>query len=78
MNYRLLAVAEAELAEAAVWYETQAPGLGQEFLNEFESAMERIVEFPEAWRQIESFPCRAGETCVNCRRTGSRKRSGIL
>ena len=34
MNYRLLAVAEAELAEAAAWYEERASGLGQEFFDE--------------------------------------------
>src|SRR5689334_1313773 len=28
MNYRLLSVAEAELAETAQWYERQAPNLG--------------------------------------------------
>lgn len=52
MNYRLLTIAEAELAEAAEWYETQAPGLGQEFLDEFEAVMRRIVRFPEAWTRI--------------------------
>lgn len=52
MKYRLLAVAEAELAEAAVWYESQASGLGREFLDEFESVMARVVEFPEAWKRV--------------------------
>ncbi|MBM3883340.1 MAG: type II toxin-antitoxin system RelE/ParE family toxin [Verrucomicrobia bacterium] len=52
MNYRLLSIADAELAEAARWYETQAPGLGQEFLDEFEAVMDRIMRFPEAWRRI--------------------------
>ncbi len=52
MKYRLLSVAEAELAEAARWYENQAAGLGQEFLNEFEAAMDRIICFPEAWAKI--------------------------
>jgi hypothetical protein len=31
MTYRLLAVAEAELAEAVFWYEGQAPRLGEVF-----------------------------------------------
>jgi toxin ParE2 len=52
MTYRLLAVAEAELAEAVFWYEGQASGLGEEFLDEFESVMDRIVAFPEAWMRV--------------------------
>lgn len=52
MNYRLLAIAEAELADAAVWYESQMPGLGRAFLDEFESTMARIMEFPEAWKRV--------------------------
>jgi hypothetical protein len=34
MKYRLLSVPDTELTEAARWYETQATGLGQEFLEE--------------------------------------------
>ena len=52
MTYSLLAVAEAELAEAATWYETQASGLGKEFLEEFEAVMERIIRFPDAWTRV--------------------------
>jgi toxin ParE1/3/4 len=52
MNYRLLSVAQAELAEAARWYEDQAEGLGQEFLDEFELVMDWIMRFPEAWKRI--------------------------
>lgn len=52
MNYRLLTVAEAELAEAATWYEAQAAGLGQEFLDEFEAVMERLMRFPDAWTRV--------------------------
>jgi len=52
MTYRLLAVAEAELSDAAVWYESQAPGLGQEFLDEFERTIQRILQFPEDWAEI--------------------------
>lgn len=52
MKYRLLSIAEAELAAAAKWYEAQAPGLGMEFLAEFEAVMERIMRFPGAWTRI--------------------------
>ena len=63
MKYRLLALAEAELAEAAVWYESQASGLGIEFLDEFESVMTRVVEFPEAWKRVGTRHRR----CLFCR-----------
>ena len=38
--------AEADLAEAYRWYETQRPGLGQEFLETVDRAFERIAEQP--------------------------------
>jgi hypothetical protein len=49
MSYRLLSVAESELAEAAAWYQAQAPGLGDEFLDEFVATIARVDRFPEAW-----------------------------
>jgi plasmid stabilization system protein ParE len=52
MSYRLLSVADSELTEAAQWYEAQAAGLGQEFLDEFEAVMSRVMRFPEAWTKI--------------------------
>ncbi len=52
MSYRLLSVAESELAEAAAWYEAQAPGLGGEFLDEFVATMARVDRFPEAWARV--------------------------
>jgi plasmid stabilization system protein ParE len=54
VSYRLLSVAEAELVEAAKWYEKQAPGLGQQFLDEFEATMDRVTRFPEAWTRISN------------------------
>jgi len=54
MNYRLLSAAEAELAEVAAWYESQSCGLGQQFLDEFEVAMDQITHFPCAWRQVSA------------------------
>ena len=52
MNYRLLSVAEAELAETAQWYESQAPNLGEEFLDEFEAVMDRVMRFPHTWMRV--------------------------
>jgi len=52
MTYRLLSVAENELAETTLWYEQQSKGLGESFLDEFEAVMFRISKFPEAWKQV--------------------------
>jgi len=52
MRYRLLSLADRELAEAAQWYEAQAAGLGQDFLDEFQAVMSRVMRFPEAWTRI--------------------------
>jgi toxin ParE1/3/4 len=40
--------AEAEINEAADFYDMASPGLGSVFLDEIQHAMERISEFPEA------------------------------
>ena len=43
--------AELDIAEAALWYETQRPGLGAEFVTEVDHLLRRIAEnalqFPE-------------------------------
>jgi hypothetical protein len=40
--------AQAELREAALYYESQAPGLGATFVLEVTAALERLAEFPTA------------------------------
>ena len=35
--------AEEELEAAALWYEKRQPGLGDDFLDQFESTLRRIV-----------------------------------
>ncbi len=44
--------AEQELEGAALWYEQRQPGLGDDFLDEFERTLRRIVAEPERWRKI--------------------------
>jgi len=39
--------AEADLADAFAWYETQRPGLGSELLAEVARVLKTIEEFPE-------------------------------
>jgi len=46
------AEADAELKEAAVWYESQRPGLALEFLDEYERTIQTIAADPFRWREI--------------------------
>ncbi len=48
-SVRLLLPAEQEMYDAARFYQLQAPGLGDEFLNCVEQALRRIMEAPERW-----------------------------
>ncbi|MFM1944696.1 MAG: hypothetical protein RI897_3678 [Verrucomicrobiota bacterium] len=45
--------ADAELEAAALWYEERQAGLGDTFLDQFESTLRRIVANPERWRRIQ-------------------------
>ena len=48
MGVILHPLAEAELIEAARFYEDQAPGLGEDFLQDFERALTQVSEMPGA------------------------------
>jgi plasmid stabilization system protein ParE len=61
-----LAPARAEFLEAIDHYNSQQEGLGFEFAEELEKAIERILEYPEAWPplsrrcrrcRMNRFPC---------------------
>lgn len=39
--------AEADLAEARIWYEQQRSGLGNEFLSDIARSMQALAEHPE-------------------------------
>jgi plasmid stabilization system protein ParE len=45
--------AQTEVVEAARFYESQVPGLGAEFLEEFEQAVALIMEAPDRWLFVE-------------------------
>jgi toxin ParE2 len=49
MEIRFLDVAQQELHEAVEYYNVKSPGLGDQFLLEVLSALERILQFPLAW-----------------------------
>ncbi|MEO5730635.1 MAG: type II toxin-antitoxin system RelE/ParE family toxin [Byssovorax sp.] len=42
--------AEEELGEASDWYEGKRPGLGIEFVDAVQVALDAILEAPETWR----------------------------
>jgi plasmid stabilization system protein ParE len=49
MEIRVLDVAQQELDETVEYYNNELPGLGDKFLLEVLSSLERIQQFPEAW-----------------------------
>lgn len=52
MNYRFLTPALTEIREAAEFYDNRISGLGADFLDELDAAIERILSFPEAWAPL--------------------------
>jgi hypothetical protein len=54
MSYRLQVrlAAEADVAEAAEWYDQCQPGLGEKFVREVDQAIARVVENPLAFPVI--------------------------
>ena len=44
--------ADAEVAEAAQFYETRSPGLGSALLEEVRRSLDQIATMPEAYQQI--------------------------
>jgi plasmid stabilization system protein ParE len=41
--------AQAEIEEAAAWYEAQRQGLAAEFLAELDLGFQQVTDFPHAW-----------------------------
>lgn len=54
MNVTYHPEAEAELRDAASYYEEQVPQLGERFLDAANLAVESIVSSPRLWRVVES------------------------
>jgi plasmid stabilization system protein ParE len=48
--------AEADIARAAVWYDQQRSGLGNEFLEQIEATLNRVIANPHAFRCIRRKP----------------------
>ena len=49
MKINFLDIAQIELDDSIEYYNNEVPGLGDAFLAEVLSALDRIGEFPEAW-----------------------------
>lgn len=48
--------AEADLTEAAVWYDSRELGLGSELISEVHSAIGRALENPESFTHVRRNP----------------------
>lgn len=44
--------ADEDLEAAAIWYDEQQGGLGDDFLDEFENTLRRILSAPKRWRKF--------------------------
>jgi ParE toxin of type II toxin-antitoxin system, parDE len=49
MDIRFLDIAQRELDEAVEYYNAESPGLGDQFLLEVLSTLQRIRQYPSAW-----------------------------
>ena len=56
IEFRPEAEASAELEDAALWYESQRAGLGQEFLQAVDVTLELIGRWPQIGRRLASLP----------------------
>ena len=52
MEIVFLAAAQAELDETVLYYARQREGLGDDFADEVERAIKRIIQFPQAWSLV--------------------------
>ncbi|MFC5049042.1 type II toxin-antitoxin system RelE/ParE family toxin [Rubritalea spongiae] len=52
-KYRLIESAAVELAEAVAFYEDYTSRLGTTFLDEFDRAIDLILEMPQAWSPVD-------------------------
>ena len=60
MRLRVTSAAEADLAAALDWYDTQAPGIGPRFLDEYEAILARLGDNPRQFPVIRGDTRRAG------------------
>ena len=58
MNRRLIVrpEAEADISDAAVWYDGRTRGLGLELISEVQSAIARAIKNPESFTRVRLNP----------------------
>jgi hypothetical protein len=56
MTLRILAEAEEEAQEAALWYDARRPGLGDDFLDVLSSAFQASERLPQASSRVPNAP----------------------
>ncbi len=54
MRLRTLSAAEDELVEGALWYEDRQAGLGEQFIDEYQEAILRIIAAPLSFTRLET------------------------
>ena len=52
--YRFLPPAEEEMIEAALFYNDASPGLGSDFLDDVQRAIDRLSAYPHSGEPIDS------------------------
>jgi len=53
-TYRFLSPAEEEMTEAALFYESSSGGLGNDFLDDVQRAVDRLSDYPHSGERINS------------------------
>jgi plasmid stabilization system protein ParE len=58
MNRRLIVrpEAEADITDAALWYESREPGLGLDLVSEVRATIERALKHPQKFPRIRTNP----------------------
>ena len=52
IGYRFLAPAEEEMTAASVFYDAASDGLGSDFLDDVQHAIDRLCEYPSAGKTV--------------------------
>jgi plasmid stabilization system protein ParE len=54
VKLRVVSAAEDELVEGAAWYEDRQSGLGEQFINEYQDAILRILATTGSYARLET------------------------
>lgn len=52
IGYRFLSIADDEMSEAAVFYESRCIGLGSDFLDDVQQGVDRLRVYPETGIEV--------------------------